>query len=251
MASFVVVADRDGFVGAFDDLAAARAATEKYRGRIPMVYSQYPRAAPGSDTVWALPYLHAPAVAYASDCAVAAKKAQDALARLGLVPDDDDLAYWEQAMHCIVPSAQRRFDIVTGGSAEADEFHLDQFLLIIGTAPAPLDSAPADDEAAPDPPVFDPPTDDTPPEAAPDPPTDDTPPRGGPRFSCGRGMVQRRYGGRLAGERHLTGGRRLAGEQCLSARRHSGGRCHGRSGGRRRRRRSGRRRGRPGKTGVA
>ena len=173
MASFVVVADRDGFVGAFDDLAAARAATEKYRGRIPMVYSQYPRAAPGSDTVWALPYLHAPAVAYASDCAVAAKKAQDALARLGLVPDDDDLAYWEQAMHCIVPSAQRRFDIVTGGSAEADEFHLDQFLLIIGTAPAPLDSAPADDEAAPDPPVFDPPTDDTPPEAAPDPPADE------------------------------------------------------------------------------
>lgn len=105
---FLVVADAEGFVGAFPSLAAARGALGAYPPR-PYAASWHPRRRPGSETVWALPYrwLSPQALACVADDREVVAAAQRALHPLGLV-QGDSLDYWEQEFGRVVPAAERR-----------------------------------------------------------------------------------------------------------------------------------------------
>ena len=78
--TFVAVSDQDGFVGAFRDADAARAALRPYLG-VPFVYYEWRRQTAGDgdgeDLVWALPYKNG-AVACVSDVKAVVETAQTA-----------------------------------------------------------------------------------------------------------------------------------------------------------------------------
>lgn len=134
----IVAADREGFVGAFENISAAQMALEDFAG-IPIVLTEYPRRDPDSDRVWVVPYIHNNAVAYVSDDREAAAAVQNELLRIELVYPDD-LDYWEQPLGVVAPAARRRFEEVLGvlSAARRDD---------IGAArPSP---APAGDVAPP------------------------------------------------------------------------------------------------------
>lgn len=108
--TFVVVSDREGFVGAFASASEAEAALLPYAG-IPLIGAGYPRRRPpGTEdpaSIWILPYRGNGAVAFASDDKARVEEVQRALLRVELTfPDDPE--YWEHELGAVAPAAQRR-----------------------------------------------------------------------------------------------------------------------------------------------
>lgn len=159
--TFVVVSDREGFVGAFTDIRAAQAALADYGG-IPFVYGEWPlnegaasdiasetaakdegagaasetaneSAAKGETLVWILPYTANKAVACASVRKSDVESAQKALIRLELVPADD-ISFWTSEMGAVLPAAKRRLDEVLAvqdafnDTTQKDTESVDRFL---------------------------------------------------------------------------------------------------------------------------
>ena len=119
---FILVADRGGFVGAFASEAEAQEALRPFVG-FPFLGTRYPRADPGSKTLWVLPYCGtgASAIAFASDDRAAVEAVQADLLRVELTYGDD-IKYWEHEFGTVAAPALRRFEDARGvlDAAEAE-----------------------------------------------------------------------------------------------------------------------------------
>jgi hypothetical protein len=105
-ASFVAIADSGGYVGAFEDRAAARKALRPFPA-VPYLVYDFARKRPGGEHVWVLPFLANQALAAVSDSREEVVAAQSGLAALGLVCGDE-VDYWKQPFGCVGPAARRR-----------------------------------------------------------------------------------------------------------------------------------------------
>lgn len=172
--TFVVVSDREGFVGAFPGIRDAQAALTPYDG-IPFIYGEWPyktasaadAAETGADAakdaadaadvefdkdesdkvlVWILPYTANKAVAYASVCKSDTEKAQKLLIRLELVPSDD-ISFWESEMGLVLPAAKRRLDDVLAvrdtmnDTTQKDTESVDRFFDFASQGQAPAEES--------------------------------------------------------------------------------------------------------------
>jgi hypothetical protein len=106
-----VVSDAEGFVGAFLSPTEAVHRMQKYsKHGIPFLITECPlKAGVSTANVYAIPYRGNNAVAFVSNDVEEAKWAQNALARVGLV-FEDDVTFWECPTDHVLEVAERRLE---------------------------------------------------------------------------------------------------------------------------------------------
>jgi hypothetical protein len=111
--SFIVVSDREGYVGAFRSVGEAQRVLGKYI-KLPFIYTKWPdnsgkpeKSKKTKRKVWVLPYLENDVVAFASTVKKEVEDMQGHLLRLQLVPPEE-VDHWESEIGTIIPFALNR-----------------------------------------------------------------------------------------------------------------------------------------------
>lgn len=117
---YYVLSDAGGFVGAFLGAEEMKKAAAPYlQMGAAMVFQEFPRDS-DQNVVYVVPYRRIDAVAFVSGRREQAQAVQEALCHVDLAYDDD-VAYWEQKVGEICPSALRRLPRTAGPMTDEEK----------------------------------------------------------------------------------------------------------------------------------